>query len=420
MLKDRYDNAISTSSVSARDCYVEAVDRFLASTPYVIEAFEQVVATDPGFALGHCGLARARQVAGDIPAARRSAEKAVNLTKGITRREQDHVTAMRLMINNQMPEGYRAIRAHVAEYPRDAMVAQTCSSVFGLIGFSGQPGREAEMLAFTSFLLPHYGEDWWCLSQYGFSLCETGQLTLASEVIDRSLALNDRNANGAHIRAHVHYEAGETTAGIEYLDDWLGGYDRSALLHGHLSWHVGLWAMTQGDTDRMWQKLDGDVGPGVAEGNPLNVLTDTAAMLYRAELAGISVAPDRWQLVSDYAGKYFPNTGLGFADVHAALAHAMAGNTEALDKIIRAPAGPSADLVREFSEAFGAMARQDWAGATAHLTGAMADHARLGGSRAQRDLLEHTLVSALLKQGKNDEAGRILTLRRPVLAAVCD
>jgi hypothetical protein len=341
----------------------------------------------------------------------------MGLTGGITGREKGHVAAMGMLINGQMPEGYHAIRAHVAEYPRDAMLAQTCSSVFGLIGFSGQPGREAETLAFTSFLLPHYGEDWWCLSQYAFALCETGQLARASEMIDRSLALNDRNANGAHVRAHVHYEARETTAGIEYLDDWLGGYDRSALLHGHLSWHVGLWAMTQGDTDTMWRKLDADVAPGVAEGNPLNVLTDTAAMLYRAELAGISVAPERWKTVSDYAAKYFANTGLGFADVHAALAHAMAGNTDALEKIIGNPVGPAADLVREFSEAFGAVARQDWREATTHLTHAMADHARLGGSRAQRDLLEHTLVNALLKQGKKAETGRMLALRRPVLAA---
>jgi hypothetical protein len=239
-------------------------------------------------------------------------------------------------------------------------------------------------------------------------------------VIDQSLALNDRNANGAHVRAHVHYEAGEVMEGIEYLDTWLGGYDRSALLHGHLSWHVGLWSMTQGDTDAMWRRLDADVAPGAAGGNPLNVLTDTAAMLYRAELAGIPVAPERWKTVSDYAAKYFADTGLGFADTHAALAHAMAGNTAALEKIIREPSGPAADLVREFSEAFGAMARQDWRGATAHLVGAMADHARLGGSRAQRDLLEHTLVNALLKQRKKAEVGRMLALRRPVLAAAYD
>ena len=46
----------------------------------------------------------------------------------------------------------------------------------------------------------------------------------------------------------------------------------------------------------------------------------------------------------------------------------------------------------------------------------MADHARLGGSRAQRDLLELSLLGALLKLGRDDEAKHLLALRRPVLA----
>ena len=41
---------------------------------------------------------------------------------------------------------------HVTANPRDAMIAQTSTGIFGLIGFSGLPGREAEMLAFTSAL----------------------------------------------------------------------------------------------------------------------------------------------------------------------------------------------------------------------------------------------------------------------------
>ena len=38
--------------------------------------------------------------------------------------------------------------------PRDAMIAQMNTSVFGLIGFSGKAGREADLLEFTSKLLP--------------------------------------------------------------------------------------------------------------------------------------------------------------------------------------------------------------------------------------------------------------------------
>jgi len=417
MLRDRYENSISTTSAAVRDLYVEAVDRLLGAAPGMEEGFAAVVEADPDFALGYCGLARTRQIMGDVSGARAAMAQARTHAVGLPDREAAHLNAMSLLIDGKVPEAYRAIRAHVAQHPRDVMVAQTCTSVFGLIGFSGQPGREAELLAYTTTLAPHYGDDWWFLSQHAFSLGETGQTARAAAMIDQSLALNPRNAHGAHIRAHVHYEAGETAAGVDYMDGWLRGYDKTGLMHCHLSWHVALWALEQGDADRMWRTIDSSVVPGAAWGPPLNVLTDSASILYRVELAGEAVPAERWKAVSDYAKRFFPKTGLGFADVHAALAHAMAGDREALEGIIADARGPAADLVRELAEAFRAIAKQKWAEASAHLTSAMVDHARIGGSRAQRDLLEYTLLGTLLKEGRDEEARRLLALRRPAQAA---
>ena len=46
----------------------------------------------------------------------------------------------------------------------------------------------------------------------------------------------------------------------------------------------------------------------------------------------------------------------------------------------------------------------------------MATTERLGGSRAQRDLIELAYVNVLLKLGLAEEARRTLLSRRPVLA----
>ena len=416
VLQDRYHNPISTTSQTARDHYITAVDRVISANAGMVDGFETALKADPDFALGYVGLARAHQLSGDMPAARAAMEKAQSMTKHLSSREAAHVNCMSLLIAGKMALAYPAIREHVGQYPRDVLIAQTCTSVFGLIGFSGQPGREAELLAYTTTLAQHYGDDWWYLSQQAFSLGETGQTARAAEMIERSLAINPRNANGAHVKSHIHYENGETKAGATYLEQWLGDYDRSALLHGHLSWHVALWALEQGDPDRMWQMVDDNVVPGVALGLPINVLTDTASILYRAELLGQDVSPDRWTEISDYARQFFPKPGLGFADVHAAIAHAMAGNCAALDDIQTNAAGPAADLVREFAQAYRAIANNDWTGASNHLTQPMADHARIGGSRAQRDLLEYTLLQTLLKQDRTEEAKHLLALRRPVQA----
>lgn len=416
MQTDRYDNKLSTYSQTARDLYVKAVDRVISADMDMEQGFQAAIDADAGFALAYSGLARARQLSGNPTAARDAMRVAVELSEKLPTQEAAHIHAMSLLIYGNMQEAYKAIRAHAAQYPRDVMIAQICTSVFGLIGFSGQPGREAELLAYTTSLAPHYGDDWWFLSMHAFSYLETGQTARGTALIDQSLAINPRNANAAHIKSHVHYETGETKAGIAYLENWLRDYDRAGLLHGHMSWHLALWALEQGDTDRMWQTVDESVIPGVALGLPINIVTDTASILYRAELMGETVAPERWAQISTYAKQFFPKTGIGFVDVHAALAHAMAGDSDALENIRATAAGPAADIVGEFAQAYGAIAQQSWAEATAHLTVAMADHARIGGSRAQRDLLEYSLLQTLLKQNRADEAKRLLALRRPVQA----
>lgn len=47
------------------------------------------------------------------------------------------------------------------------------------------------------------------------------------------------------------------------------------------------------------------------------------------------------------------------------------------------------------------------------LTKALWDHARLGGSRAQRGLIENASVGVLLRLGRHDEARRQPAMQRP-------
>ena len=413
MLEDRYGNPISTTSNAARDAYVEGVDRFLAALPDVTDSFQTAIDADPDFALAYVGLARIHQVSGNAAEAQAAIAEARAHTEGLREREAGHVHALGLLVDGQVPKAYAAIRAHLIDYPTDVMLAQTCVSVFGLIGFSGLVGREAEQLAFTAGLLPHYGDDWWFLGVHGFAQAEVGQIGPATENLERSLAAHPRNATSAHIRAHIYYEAGDTDGGYDYMTNWWPDYGKGGTLHCHVSWHIAIWALERGDTETMWRVLDDHVAPAGAWGPALNVLTDMAAFLYRAELAGIDVPAERWRTISDFATEKFPNPGLAFADVHAALAHAKAGNSDALQKIITDAKGPAAGPVQTIAKAFGELARENWAGAAEQLAGVMAEHERIGGSRAQRDLLEYALLGALLKQGQTTEANRWIAARRP-------
>ncbi|MCG8493242.1 MAG: hypothetical protein MI743_16595, partial [Sneathiellales bacterium] len=99
-----------------------------------------------------------------------------------------------------------------------------------------------------------------------------------------------------------------------------------------------------------------------------------------------------------------------------ALAYAMAGDGEKLARLLEASKGFAADLVRPVAKSWKAIAGEDWQTALEHLAPVMAQTEPLGGSRAQRDLLELTYANLLLKLGKTEEARRSLITRRPVLS----
>ena len=417
MLEDRYGNPLGTSSQAARDAYVDGVDRLLAADSGTEQALERAIAADDGFALAHAGLARARQVAAKMKDAAASMARTREFAAGASAREQSHIAMLGHLVSGNGAAAYRAALDHLADYPRDALVAQPLTGVFGLIGFSGLAGREAEQLAFLSGLARSYGDDWWFNTQFAFAQIEAGQSDRAVRTIEAARDGYPRSANWAHIRSHIHYELGETDAGLTYLKDWMRGYGRDGVLHCHISWHVALWALESGDAVSAWRVIDDAVRPGVAWGPPLNVLTDTASFLHRAELAGEPRQDDRWREVSDFAARMFPKPGIAFADIHAALAHAMAGAAEPLEAYIKNAAGPAGEVAAAVAEAFDAFARGAWEACIVLLTPFMATHERLGGSRAQRDLIEFTLVAALLRCGRAEDAKLMLATRRPLKAS---
>jgi len=415
MLEDFFGHPISTSNTQARDAYVHGVDLFLAANVGAEESLIEATQADPGFALGHIALARTLQSRARPADAKAAAETATQLAGNVTPREASQINIISLLVQGRSPEAYALARPHLVEHPTDVMVAQTCTGVFGLIGFSGLPGREAEHLALTTWLAPHYGDHWWFLTQHAFAQMESGQLAPAHDTIERALVGNLRNGNAAHYRAHLYYENAETEQGFEFLTEWMKDYDKRAPLHCHMSWHRALWALAADDVDTMWGIFEAHVSPDGAWGPPLNILTDTVALLYRAGLRGVEVTPERWQQISAFAKDKFPNPGIAFADTHAALAHAVVGEKAALETIRQGAKGAAAEVVRTLADAFTALGEEDWRSAIEHLTVAMRDHARIGGSRAQRDLVEFSMANALVSSGATEEARRLLSLRRPLI-----
>jgi tetratricopeptide (TPR) repeat protein len=411
--KDRFGLTLSTTEPEAVADYGHALDLFLAGQAGVDRALTRALAADPGFAAAHILQARNHQSFGRMAEAKAALAAARACDRALTPREEAQLEIFGHLIEGRPAKGYDLIRAHIRDYPRDALVAQTLLGVFSLIGFSGRVGREAEHLAVADFLAPHYAGDWWFPAQLAFAQLELGQFAQAEANIESALARNADSAHAAHIRAHLYYEVGETEAGLTFLRDWMQGYDRAGLMHCHNAWHVALWALATGDEAGMWRAVDADLNPDISQSPAINIVTDLAALYYRASLAGITVAPDRWRALGAYAARAFPKPGMGFVDIHAALIHAMAGEPEALARIEAGAKGPIADLVVTCSEAFRAIAAGHWAEAEALLIPVVAQSERVGGSRAQRDILEFALLNAQIRQGRAEEARRLLAIRRP-------
>lgn len=393
--------ALSTASTVARDAYALGVDQLLGAKPGPEKAFQNAVAADPRFALAHAGEARALFMAARIPEAKAAALMARELAKDLPQREKNNVDVVLLTIEGGAAKAYKLACEHLKQYPRDAMVLAPCTGVFGLIGFSGRKGREQELRDLMEGLAPHWGEDPFFLTQLAFAQVETGDIDKGRKNIERAMALDPQSAHGAHVKAHVHYEAGEKEEGLKYLQQWIRGYAKEGLLHCHINWHIALWQMELGDHERAMRTYLEGVHPGGAWGPPINVLTDAAAFLWRAELAGAPHAAERWHEVKKYGDRNFPAAGLAFADVHKALAYAATGDELALETLLgelrdREEAGKllAGPIVPHLAEAFDAFAKKDFHRAIALIEPHLAEHERIGGSRAQRKLIELTLAAA--------------------------
>ncbi len=419
MLKDRYGLAVSTISSTARDAYVQGCDLYLSMNAGAPAAFDSALAADPGFALAFAAKARVQQLRGDIASARASMAAANALASGLTPREASHLAFFGLLIAGQAEAALAALRAHLAEWPRDAMVLSTSASANGLIGSSGRVEQKRELLALMDGLAPSFGDDWWFTGHHAFALAENGQHQAARTKIDQSLARNPTNAYGAHTRAHLCYEAGDLTSGQAFLRSWLATYPRDGGFYGHLSWHLALFELQAGDAAAAFRLYTDAVAPEVNRDPAISILANAASFLWRWELAGQPHDPARWQAMLAFARKVSPRAGNAYADWHTALVEAAAGDGDALEARVRDMEDlarnqryPSGTVVPALARAFAAFQRRDFSAAIDAIEPVWEQRDRLVGSLAQTDLVEGTLLRAYVETGRLDDVRRLLTERR--------
>jgi hypothetical protein len=415
MLTDRYGLPLSTRSSTARDAYVEGCEAKLTMYPGAIEAFDHAIAADPGFALAHAVRAHALLERGDAPAARASMATAKTLTDGLSAREASHVAFFDRLVAVEAEAALSALDAHLNASPRDAVALGTTAFTNGLIGSSGRAGQKRMLLGLLERLAPAYGDDWWFTAHHGMALSENGQRDAARPKIDRSFAQNPRNPWAAHARAHLCYEEGDPDTARAFLGSWLSSYPRNGSLYSHLSWHLALGHIEAGDAAAARRLFTDAFAPDVHSGPPRGKVNDAVSFLWRWELAGHPRDVDAWRLIHDFANGAFPHAGAAFSDMHIVLAQAVAGDHAALEvrakemeDLARKGRYPSGALVPAVAHAFAAFERQDFSATIDALEPIVGELERIGGSRAQLDLVEFTLLQAYVGADRPEDASRML------------
>jgi len=410
MLTDRYGLLLSTNSSAARDAYIEGCEAKLTKYPGAIEAFDRAIA--------HAARAHALLERGDAAAARASMASANSLTTNLSAREASHIAFFDLLVAGEAEAALSALHVHLSAWPRDAVALATTAFTNGLIGSSGRTGQKRRLLELLDRLAPIYGDDWWFTAHHGMAFSENGQRDAARPKIERSLAQNPNNPWAAHACAHLCYEEGDANAARAFLASWLITYPRNGALYSHLNWHLALGHLEAGDAEAAYRLFREAFAPDVHSGPPRGKVTDPVSFLWRWELAGYPRDADAWRMMHTFANGAFPRAGVAFSDMHIALAQAVAGNEAALearerqiDELALNGRYPSGPLVPAVSRAFASFERGDFSAAIDALEPVAAELERIGGSRAQLDLVEFTLLQAYASAGRLDDARRMLSGR---------
>ena len=339
------------------------------------------------------------------------------VAKSGTERERSHVEVLELAFTGRSAEALSAALAHADRWPRDVLVLSMPLGAFGLFAFSGMAEHDQARVDLCARHAAHFADDdWWFLTSHGWALAENGEVARGREMIERALALRSANANAVHALAHAMFEGGDGEAAQALIAGWLPSYDRAGVLHGHLAWHAALVALEQGDAAAALRIYEDQVRPGVSQGLPINVVSDAASFLWRLDLYGHGAPQAGWEQVAGYARQAFPKPGHAFVDAHLALIEAATAGREALDRRIATleadPRGVAlAEVVPAIGRAAQAFADADYEACVRTLEPVAGAVVRIGGSGAQRQVIEDTLLVALMRAGAAGKAQALLERR---------
>lgn len=382
---------------------VASVDAALAEAPdfvmaHALRAYLHLLGTEPpGIPVARDSLAAARAVPG-------------------TEAERGHLAAITHLTEGHWFKASRVLEDVSINDPHDLLALQIGHQVDFFTGQSRMlRDRVARVLPSWDEGRPGYHA---VLGMHAFGLEEMGEYARAELQGRRSVELQPRDTWGQHAVAHVLEMQGRLGDGITWMNENIENWSRDSFFSVHNWWHLGLYHLERGETDRALALYDGPINGGHSA-VVLDML-DASAMLWRLHLRGIDLG-DRWKPIADQWAPLANAGNYAFNDAHAMMAFVGAGRTEAAEAILAAQheamgrnddnAAFTRDVGHPVARAIKAFGSADY-GKTVDLLRQVRTVAhRFGGSHAQRDLLDLTLIEAALR-AKQHALAQALTAER--------
>lgn len=418
-----------STTAEAAAAYNQGLERLMLLQDGAEEKIREATELDPTFALAHAALAMLGHESGahtDVAASLSAAQEAVR------RRGDDREASLVDVISRRVQDvrrgGAQALMSHVANYPRDVLAV---SAAVPTIAFSGVVDVQREAWDLVEGLAPAYGDHWWYISLLAFTRQDQERFDEAGLLAESALSCEPSSGHAVHAQTHVMYETGQHEAGRVWLDHWVQESGRSASHRAHFAWHSALHDLALGDLEALRGRYYSQLAPPTVTG--VRSLIDSASLLWRWRVtvsdwdtaaSGLAVPPA-------FAGETPPppvapvldalddalllRPQTPFVALHAAFALAAAGDGDRLEQL-RRHCATSGDQVIEgvvvaVVEALEAFLREDWTTAAALLSDVQPLLVRAGGSAAQREIVEETLIHALVRAGRAEQAGELLHAR---------
>jgi hypothetical protein len=417
VLKDCRGHALTGATEKSLPHYETALREFNLFINDPVASVDKAIAENPDFVMAHAFKAWLHLL-GTEPAglAVARAERDAALKLPATAQEQGHLNAINHLIEGRWHQAAQVMEDVAIDNPHDLLALQVGHQ---LDFFRGEArmlrDRIARALPAWSNSVPGYHA---MLGMHAFGLEETGDY-VAAEVAGRTaVALNARDSWAQHAVAHVMEMQGRQQEGIAWMTGNTDGWSRDSFFAVHNWWHVALYHLDLGQSDEALKLFDGPIYS--AKSKIILEMIDASAMLWRMHLRGIDVG-DRWQAVAD-AWEPVNNCGnYAFNDAHAAMAFVGAGRRQSLARVIDAQKeamqrdGDNAMFTRKVGHpvvlAIKAFGDGNYAETLSRLREVRNIAHRFGGSHAQRDVLDLTLIEAALRAGHQSIAAALASER---------